>query len=106
MTIVTIDAQVGPDRRLVYTLPPNIPVGPVKLSIQSIEDPLLAPTQPLTREEARRRLLAARKLGTAPLAPAGAVSLSDAERQRLAQLFGGGPMTTLDLINLERGSKE
>jgi len=106
MTIVIIDAQVGPDRRLVYTLPPNIPVGPVKLSIQPIEDPLPAPTQPLTREEARRRLLAAGKLGTAPLAPAGTVSLSDAERQRLAQLFGGGPMTTLDLINLERGLKE
>jgi len=106
MTIVTIDAQVGPDRRLIYILPPSVPVGPVKFSIQPIEDPLPVPAQPLTREEARRRLLAAGKLGTAPLAPAGTIALSDAERQRLAQLFGGGPMTTLDLINLERGLRE
>ena len=106
MITITIDAQVGPDRRLVYTLPPNIPVGPVKLIIEAVEESLPAPGQPLTREEARRRLLAAGKLGTAPLAPADTVALSDVERQRLAQLFGGGPMTTLDLINLERGSKE
>lgn len=93
MNIVTIDARVGPDHRLVYTLPPDIPVGPVKLMIQPVE-------------ETRRRLLTAGKLGTAPLAPAGAVALSDAERQRLAQLFGGGSLTTLDLIKLDRGPKE
>ncbi len=106
MNAVTIDARVGSDRQLIYTLPPDIPVGPVKLMIQPIEEVTSAPAQPLTREEARRRLLAAGKLGTQPLAPPDAVALSDAERQHLAALFGGGPLTTLDVINLERGPKE
>ena len=43
MTIITIDALVGLDRRLVYMLPANIPVGPVRLSIQLVENPLAAP---------------------------------------------------------------
>jgi len=104
MIAITIDAQVGPDRRLIYTLPSNIPVGPVKLIIQSVEEVLH--TQTLTREEARRRLLAAGKLGTAPVAPANAEPLSDTERQRLANLFGSGPFSTLDMINMDRGPKE
>ena len=99
MNSITIDAQVSPDRRLIYTLPPEVPVGRVKLVIQAVEE------QPLTREEARQRLLAAGKLVTTPIAPNDAVALSDDERQRLAQLFGGGPETTLDLINQERGPK-
>jgi len=102
--LVTIDAQVGPDRRLIYTLPSDIPVGPVKLIIQSVEE--ASPIQALTREEARRRLLAAGKLGTAPVALANAEPLSDPERQRLAHLFGSGSLSTLDMINLDRGQKE
>lgn len=46
------------------------------------------------------------KLGTQPLALSDAVALSDAERQHLAALFGGDPLTTFDVINLERGPKE
>ena len=102
MTIVTIDAQVGPDRRLIYILPPSVPVGPVKLSIQPIEDPLPA----LTREEARRRLSAAGKLGTAPLAPQVQSRCQMLNVSTLLSIFGGGPVTTLDLISLEHDSKE
>lgn len=99
MNSITIDAQVSADRRLIYTLPPEVPVGRVKLVIQAVEE------QPLTREEARRRLLAAGKLVTTPIAPKDAIALSDDERNHLAQLFGGGPETTLDIINQERGPK-
>ena len=60
---------------------------------------------PLTREEARRRLLAAGKLASAPMAPEGAIALSDEERERLAKLFGSGPLTTLDIINEDRGPR-
>ena len=105
---IVIDAQVSPDRRLIYTLPPEVPVGRVKLVIQPIEEDAPAPStpsQPLTREEARRRLAAAGKLSTTPMAPEGAVPLSDEEHQRLADLFGGGPITTLDIINEERGPR-
>jgi hypothetical protein len=99
MNSITIDAEVSPDRRLIYTLPPEVPVGPVKLVILAVEE------QPLTREEARQRLLVAGKLVTTLIAPNDAVALSDDERQRLAHLFGGGPETTLYLINHERGPK-
>ncbi len=61
--------------------------------------------QPLTRAEARRRLLAAGKLATSPMAPEGAIALSDEERERLAKLFGSGPLTTLDIINEDRGPR-
>ena len=108
MDIVTIDAQVSEDRRLIYTLPPEVPVGRVKLVIQSVEEkdqPPIDP-QPLTREEARRRLLAAGKLATTPVAPEGAVALSDEERQRLAALFGSGPLRADEIIDQDRGPKE
>jgi hypothetical protein len=62
--------------------------------------------QPLTREEARRRLLAAGKLSTTPVAPEGAVPLSDEERQHLGKLFSAGPLTSLDLINEDREPRE
>lgn len=106
MITITIDAQVGSDRRLIYTLPSDVPIGPVKLIIQPIEEIIPTSVQSLTREEARRRLLAAGKLGTTPLAPAGAEPLSDSERQRLARLFGNGSLSTLDMINIDRGPKE
>ena len=64
-----------------------------------------SPGQPLTREEARQRLLAAGKLITTPIAPDDAIALTDEERQRLAELFGGGSLTTLDMINQDRGPK-
>jgi len=91
---------------LIYILPPSVPVGPVKLSIQPIEDPLPAPAQPLTREEARRRLSAAGKLGTAPLAPQVQSRCQMLNVSTLLSIFGGGPVTTLDLISLEHDSKE
>jgi hypothetical protein len=105
---IVIDAQVSEDRRLIYELPPEVPVGRVKLTIQPVAEEVPAPStpsQPLTREEARRRLAAAGMLVTTRMTPEDAVPLTDEELQRLANLFGGGPMTTLDIINEDRGPR-
>src|SRR5258708_32699878 len=99
MNSFTIEPQISPDRRLIYTLPPEVPVGRVKLMIQAIEE------QPLTREEARRCLLTAGKLVTALIAPPDALALSDEEPTHLAQLFARGPETTLHNPNLDHASK-
>jgi len=106
MNAITIDAQVSLDRQLIYTLPPEVPVGHVKLIILPIEAPDTTNNQPLTREEARRRLLAAGKLVTTLIAPPDAVALSDEEREQIGRLFGDESVTTLDLIDQDRGPKE
>jgi hypothetical protein len=105
MDAIIIDAEVGQDHRLIYELPPEVPVGPVKLMIRPIEAPSMQTEQGLTREEARRRLLAAGLLLTERVAPEGAVESDEQEHQRLAALFGQGPSLE-DLIDEDRGSHE
>lgn len=104
MDAIIIDAQVGQDHRLIYELPPEVPVGPVKLVIQPLTDPSIQTGQGLTREEARRRLLAAGLLMTERVAPEGAVESNEQEHQRLATLFGQGPSLE-DLIDEDRGPR-
>ena len=80
---ITIEAEVGRDHRLVDALPPEVPVGRVKLVIE----PVPAPSKrSLTREEARAKLLAAGKLVTDLRAPEGTVALTPEERLRIGQL--------------------
>src|SRR5947209_901007 len=99
-----IEAEISSDKRLVgYALPVDIPSGPVKLVIHVVEQD--ASEVALTREEVRRRLLVAGKLVTTPIAPEGAIALTDQEREELAQRFGSGSPTSLDVINEDRGSK-
>jgi hypothetical protein len=105
MDAIIIDAEVGPDRRLIYELPPQVPVGPVKLVIQPLQAPSLQTGRGLTREEARRRLLAAGLLLTERVAPEGAVESDEQEHQRLAALFGQGPSLE-ELIDQDRGPRE
>jgi hypothetical protein len=105
MDAIIIDAQVGQDHRLIYELPPEVPVGPVKLVIQPLEVSPMQTRQGLTREEARRRLLAAGLLLTERVAPEGAVESNEQEHQRLAALFGQGPSLE-DLIDEDRGPRE
>ena len=105
MDAIIIDAQVGQDHRLIYELPPEVPVGPVKLVIQPIGAPPMQTGQSLTREEARRRLLAAGLLLTERVAPEGAVESDEQEHQRLAALFGQGPSLEA-LIDEDRGPRQ
>ncbi|MHB8627979.1 MAG: hypothetical protein ACYDBJ_17365 [Aggregatilineales bacterium] len=105
MDAITIEAEVGHDHRLIDELPPEVPVGRVKLVIQPVIELPTHVEQGLFREEARRRLLVAGKLLTGRVAPEGAVHSSESEHRRLAELFGQGPSSD-ELIDEDRGSHE
>ena len=60
----TLDVTVGEDRNLIIHLPDNMPVGRVEVTIRSIEGQSEV-KQPLTRDVARAKLLAAGRLSTA-----------------------------------------
>ncbi len=95
---ITIIADIGKDRRLVIDVPEDIPEGPVQLVIHSLE----TSGQPVTREAARARLLAAGILATVHRAPAGVNPLSPAERRKLGAWPEGARLTS-DLIDEDRG---
>src|SRR5579859_3843193 len=105
MDAITIEAEVGRDHRLVDALPPEVPIGRVKLVIEPVEESPTPSKQPLTREEARRRWKAAGKTLINQLVSEGAVESNEDEDRRLADLFGQGP--SLDqLIDEDRGPRE
>ena len=99
---IVIEAMISPDRRLTdYELPPDAPVGRVRLLIQSAK--AAAGAHPvLTREEARARLLAGGALNTMYRAPADAVLLPDDELLRLTQP-GHRPLD--QLLDEDRGPR-
>ena len=103
---IIIDAAVGSDGRLIdYQLPSNTPVGPVKLIIQSPSQPKTSNSS-VSREEARKRLLAIGRLTTVQYSPEGTIRSNQVEDRRLADLFADDSQAMLDLINLDRGPKE
>src|SRR5262249_7429746 len=105
MDVIIIDAEVGQDRRLIYELPPEVPVGPVKLVIQPVKAPLVQTGDALTRDEARRRWQAAGKMLKERFVPEGVVRSDEAEDRRLSALFGQGP-SLQELIDQDRGPRE
>ncbi len=105
MDTITIDAEVGRDHRLTEPLPPEVPVGRVKLVIQPVQE-ASPPSRPhLTREEARRRWKAAGKTLAQPLIPQGILRSSPSEHRRLAKLLGQGPSSD-QIIDEDRGPHE
>ncbi|MEP7286200.1 MAG: hypothetical protein ABI947_10580 [Chloroflexota bacterium] len=105
MDTITIEVEVGHDHRLVDALPPEVPVGRVRLVIEPIEAAPTLSKQPLSREEARRLWTAAGKMLTQRLTPESVVESNEAEDSRLANLFGQG--ISLDqLIDEDRGPRE
>ena len=103
MDIITIEAEVGRDHRLVDALPPEVPVGRVKLVIEPVEKP--QETQAFSnpaREAARAKLLAAGKLVADLHAPEGTVALTPEERMRIGTLPPGARPSE-ELIDEDRG---
>lgn len=99
---IRLSAVVGEDRRLVIDLPPDTPLGPVELEVRSAAP---APTQrdkPLTREEARAKLLAAGYLVTSIHAPEGTVPLTPEERMEIGRLPPGA-RPSKELVDEDRG---
>ncbi len=106
MDVITFDAQITQDRRLTgYQIPENAPVGRVTLVIQPAHNQSGDHVH-LTRDTARARLLATGRLSTVHHATNSATRLSDAESQRLAQLFADESYSVLDLVNEDRGLRE
>lgn len=98
---IHIQTTIGEDRRLVIDLPPDTPTGPAELVIHpaGMEPPA---QKPMTREEARAKLLAAGKLSTWMRAPEGAVPLTPEELLRIGAM-PPGTRPSHELIDEDRG---
>lgn len=95
---IILSAVVGADRRLVIDLPPETPLGAVKLVILPVD-----PVSPNpARDAARSRLLAAGALRTWVDVPPDAAPLALEERVRLGVIPPGSP-TSEELVNEDRG---
>jgi hypothetical protein len=107
MNPITITAVVDENHRLTVKLPAEIPVGPVEVTIRplAVEAPPVetqTPSQPLTREVARAKLLAAGLLSTGYHAPEGTVPLTPEEILELGRLPPGARPSE-ELIDEDRG---
>jgi hypothetical protein len=107
MNPITITAVVDEDHRLTVKLPAEIPVGPVEVTIRPLEaaaphPETKVPSQPLTREAARAKLLAGGLLSTGYHAPEGTVPLTPEEILELGRLYAS-PRTTSEMIDEDRG---
>src|SRR5579859_7795397 len=85
MDAITLTVEIPENRQVLITLPPDTPSGVAQITIMPQAD-IPAVGQPLTREEARRRLLAAGALNINHYAPEGTVMLSEDELIQLGQL--------------------
>jgi len=112
MYAITIEAEVGRDHRLVDALPPEVPVGRVRLVIEPIQPasiptpgPVRAPLASDTnaaREAARASMQAAGILSTAHRLPEGTRESTPEERERVWKLFSQGRPSD-ELIDEDRG---
>ncbi len=96
MVVYVTSAEVGADRRLTVELPENVPIGRVKITVES--EPAL------TREELRARLQEAGLLSNGPILDESAVRLDEEERHRIAELLRD--TTPLEqIVDEERGPR-
>ncbi len=99
---IRLSAVVGEDRRLVIDLPPDTPLGPVELEVRPAAPVPTQRNKPLTREEARAKLLAAGYLVTSIHAPEGTVPLTAEERMEIGRLPPGARPSD-ELVDEDRG---
>lgn len=107
MNPITITAVVDENHRLTVKLPAEIPVGPVEVTIRPLQAEVSpvetkAPSQPLTREVARAKLLAGGLLSTGYHAPEGTVPLTPEELLEVGRLPPGARPSE-ELIDEDRG---
>lgn len=101
MVAVRLTAVVGEDRRLNIVLPPEIPVGEVELTVQSVSTPDAANAK---RTEVRAKLLAAGILATEQVSSPEAVPLTREELWKLTQPPPGAKPTH-EQIDEDRGER-
>jgi len=102
MHTITLSVEIPPDHHLELDLPPDLPTGAARITIQPQSAPYEVVTNP-AREAARAKLLAAGKLVTNIHPPPGTRPLTLAERQRLGQLPPGSRPSE-ELVNDDRGT--
>jgi hypothetical protein len=94
MKTITLTATVDESRRLLLTVPDDVPLGQIKVTIE-------LPEAESTLEELRALFLAAGILDTSIVVPDDAMELSDEELDEMGRLLAGGD-SVVDLINEER----
>jgi len=103
MPTVTLTGVVDEHGHLVVDVPPEIPPGPVEVVIRPVKNgDAEQPTQPVTREWVRAKLIAAGLLDPdARYAPDDARPLSSEERARIGHALAAGRPVT-ELVDEER----
>lgn len=94
MKTITLTATVDESRRLLLTVPDDVPLGQIKVTIE-------LPEAESTLEELRALLLAAGILDTSIIVPDDAVELSDEELDEMGRLLASGG-SVVDLIHEDR----
>jgi hypothetical protein len=100
MQSVTLTAIVDENGHLIVDVPPEIPPGPVEVVIRSVEadGELGQPPQPISREWARAKFIAAGHLNpNAQYAPPDAEALSDKEEEELGRLLATDRPVEVDI---------
>jgi hypothetical protein len=95
MTLVTIKAILDQDRQLLITVPDDMPLGPVEVTVKSIpaaSGPALGPA--VSRDEARAILAEAGLLSTARYASPDAARLAAEEQEEPLRLPDDAPDTS------------
>jgi hypothetical protein len=95
MTLVTLKAILDEDRQLHITLPDEMPLGPVEVTVKSVPVKLgMAMGPEVSREQARAILAGAGLLSTAHYASADAELLAAEEQEEPLRLPDGAPDTS------------
>lgn len=100
MKPIKLTAEVDESRRLIIDLPDDMPLGTVEVVIQQVSFEPLDPSQPLIREEVKRRMQALGLMAEIDVPP-DAVELSEQERHHIWRLVAD-KRSTLDLVNEDR----
>jgi len=99
MTLVKINAILNRDRQLLITLPDEMPLGPVEVTVKSVAE---GSANALEDEAQTWAMLAnAGLLNTGRYALPAANPLSEEEREELAELYSGEPSIS-DMIIEDR----
>ena len=103
MDAIILSLEIGEDHRLVIDLPPDVPSGPVQVTITPQPAANGGVVNP-AREAARAKLLAAGLLKSTYVVPPDFVRPPDEQLQKLVKLPPGSPSID-EIIDEDRGPR-
>ena len=98
MNPIVLVAEVDEKRRIMIDLPDDVPVGRVELVIRPLESSADAPSDKLTREQIRAKLIAAGHVSNLRKHPE-AKELSPEERDRIGKKLAEGGALSQQIID-------